>query len=93
MRTEEDRDRGRTSEFGASEKSKTMFCSCVTCLNVKTELEHLGQRRRENQSLFCRRHDDSVTIEIVYLYQGLLVEQFSDVMESPCEDTTKETML
>lgn len=48
---------------------------------------------RENQSLFCRQRNDSVTIEIVYLYQGLLVEQFSDIMESPCEGTTEETTL
>ncbi|KAF3690341.1 hypothetical protein EXN66_Car006013 [Channa argus] len=35
---------------------------------------------------------DSVAIEMVYLYQGLLVEQHSGVMESPCADTTDETV-
>lgn len=69
-------------------RAKICFYSSVTCLNVNTEHEHLGQRHRENQSLFCRQHDDSVTIDVVYLYQRLLVEQFSHVMESPCEDTT-----
>lgn len=64
----------------------------MTRLNVKTEHEHLDQRHRENQSLFCRQQDDSVTIEIVYLYHGPLVEQLSDVMESPCEEKTEETM-
>lgn len=74
-------------------RAKLCFCSSVTRLNVKPKHEHLGQRQRENQSLFCRQHNDSVTIERVYLCQGLMVEQFSDVMESPCEDTTEETML
>lgn len=77
----------RTYGCGASEKSKAVFLLlCV--VNVKTEHEHLGQRHRENQSLFCLQHNDSVTIGIVYLYQGLLVEQLSNVVESPCEDTT-----
>lgn len=57
------------------------------------EHEDLDQRHRENQSLFRRQCNDSVTIEIVYLYQGLLVEQFSDDMESPCKGTTEETVI
>lgn len=61
-------------------------------MNVKTEHEHLGQRHLENQSLFCRQHNDCVTIGIVYLYQGLLVGQLSGVTESPCEDATDKTM-
>lgn len=87
IRTEEAR--GGTCESEA----KPRFCSSVTPLNVKTEHGHLGQRHGENQSLFCRRRDGSVTIEIVYLYRGLSVERFSDVMESPCEDGTEDTVL
>lgn len=54
-------------------RAKQCFCSSVTCLNVNSEHEPLGQRHGENQSLYCLRYDDSVTIEIVYLYQGQLV--------------------
>lgn len=66
------------------------FCDASECQDTNTSTLTID---KENQSLFCRQHDDSVTIEIVYLYQGLLVEQFSDVMESPCEGTAEETML
>lgn len=60
------KDEGRTYECRTPGKSIPMLLlPCV--MNVKTEHEHLGQRQREDQSLFCRQHNDSVTIEIVYL--------------------------
>lgn len=46
----------------------------------------------KNQSLFCRQRDDCYHRNSLFISRALLVEQFSDVMESPCEEKTEETM-